>query len=191
MTCRPVRCPITAASSNGMNAWFRQSPHLIFGSSHTPRTNLLRHAGAYPLFPVLALTNRVGKMSSRPRNRERKSRIFSAGVPGARTSAGFGSCTWISGSTSSAESSARRAVSRRLDSACWAVSVARRDSSCAIARRSASRSRSRVELRPLTSCLRSASSCMSFLGIRGIPLSLEVVPDRRYVTEAFARTLGS
>jgi hypothetical protein len=50
------------------------------------------HLGEYALegdcrqvvtgFPVFLLTNRVGKMSSRPRNSERKSLTFSAGVCG-------------------------------------------------------------------------------------------------------------
>jgi len=44
--CRPVRWPTTAVSSNGVNAWFGQSPHLTLGNWHTLRTNLFRHAGA-------------------------------------------------------------------------------------------------------------------------------------------------
>src|SRR5436190_22416483 len=71
-----------AWSLKGRKAWFVQSPHLILGSSQTPGTNLLAHAGAYPGLPVLLLSKRVGKTSSRPRKRDRKRFTFSAGVVG-------------------------------------------------------------------------------------------------------------
>src|SRR5437660_1011812 len=72
-----------AWSLKGRNPWFGQSPHLILGSSQTPGTNLLVHAGAYPGLPVLLLSKRVGKTSARPRKRDRKRLTFSAADVGA------------------------------------------------------------------------------------------------------------
>src|ERR1700746_3294466 len=75
-------------------------------------TNLLRHASAYPAFPVFLLTNLVGKTAPRPRNRERKSFTFVAGVSGIDARAGCARCTRISGSAPMAAHSERSAVRR-------------------------------------------------------------------------------
>ena len=99
---------------------------------------MFRHAGAYPLFPVFLLSNRVGKMSSRPRNSERNSRTLSADVRGIGASRARGNRTRISCWASSAANLARSAASRCLDSVFWASSVARRASSWAMASRNAS-----------------------------------------------------
>src|SRR5579864_4759856 len=47
ITWRPVRCPTTAASSNGRKAWFAQSLHLPpVLSAQSPGSHLFEHAGA-------------------------------------------------------------------------------------------------------------------------------------------------
>lgn len=57
--------------------------------------------GAYPLFRVLALSNRVGNRSSRPRNSERNTRTLSAGVRGIGTPVGGAVVAELSGSVGS------------------------------------------------------------------------------------------
>ena len=122
---------------------------------------MFRHAGAYPLFPVFLLSNRVGKMSSRPRKSERNSLTLSAGVWGIGALTARGGRTWISGSESNAASSARRAASRCIASACCVSSVTRQASSCAMARCNASRLVPPADgwSRQIRPC--SGSSCMS------------------------------
>lgn len=50
------------------------------GFSHTPRNHSFPQTGEYPALPVFADSNRAGYTSARPRNSERKSAIFSAGL---------------------------------------------------------------------------------------------------------------
>jgi hypothetical protein len=52
--------------------------HLILGFSQTPRTHSFAHAGEYPAFPVLRLSNLTGYTSVLPRNIDRNNAILIA-----------------------------------------------------------------------------------------------------------------
>ena len=87
------------ASDTCISERLLQSAHLIRGFSQMLGRHSLAHAGAYPDLPLVALSQRTGWTSVRPRNRRRNSATFSAvervddsGGGGADGVAGAGSC---------------------------------------------------------------------------------------------------
>ena len=88
-----------------------QSAHLIRGFSQTPARHSFAQAGAYPDFPVVLLSQRVGYASKRPRNSRRNSATFS--VVERRDGSGSGSeVAGTDGERHSMRCCSRRDISR-------------------------------------------------------------------------------
>jgi len=64
------------SSVTGRKRRNEQSLHLILGFSQIPRTHSFAHAGEYPTFPVLRLSNLTGYTSVLPRNNDRNNAIL-------------------------------------------------------------------------------------------------------------------